>query len=275
MPERIAILRPDMPELDVPIERLRFGQTSRKDTWWLAAAALVDLLRDRLRVPGLDDLLADHYWVAALPHPAGLAAVLRRGPARHPRATASPPGGRRACRSSPALFIALFPAGFRLSCYYYRGAYYKALWARPARLRRRRAPPRVPGRAKPPLIVMNIHRYFLYFGIALVFFLTYDVILATRFPVAAGRQRDHLRHRPRAPCIMAANVVFVALYTFCCHSFRHLVGGVLDIFSRAPAAQEGLGLRHLHQPAPRPVGLVLALHHVLDRPLHPPVLGRA
>ena len=47
---------------------------------------------------------------------------------------------------------------------------------------------------------------------------------------------------------MAVNVVFVALYTFSCHSFRHLVGGVLDVFSRSPAAQEGLGLRHLHQP---------------------------
>ena len=33
---------------------------------------------------------------------------------------------------------------------------------------------------------------------------------------------------------MAANVVFVWLYTFSCHSFRHFVGGALDVFSRHP-----------------------------------------
>src|SRR5262245_13555899 len=30
---------------------------------------------------------------------------------------------------SPALLILPFPAGFRFTCYYYRGAYYKAFWA--------------------------------------------------------------------------------------------------------------------------------------------------
>ena len=32
---------------------------------------------------------------------------------------------------SPALFILWAPGGFRLTCYYYRGAYYKAFWADP------------------------------------------------------------------------------------------------------------------------------------------------
>src|SRR6476469_6838285 len=32
---------------------------------------------------------------------------------------------------TPALLILPFPAGFRLTCYYYRGAYYKAFWADP------------------------------------------------------------------------------------------------------------------------------------------------
>src|SRR5207249_2785889 len=32
---------------------------------------------------------------------------------------------------SPALLVLWAPAGFRVTCYYYRGAYYKAFWADP------------------------------------------------------------------------------------------------------------------------------------------------
>ena len=32
---------------------------------------------------------------------------------------------------SPALIILIFPLGFRLTCYYYRKAYYRAFWLRP------------------------------------------------------------------------------------------------------------------------------------------------
>ena len=42
---------------------------------------------------------------------------------------------------SAALIILIFPLGFRMTCYYYRKAYYRAFWLSPARLRRRRAAP--------------------------------------------------------------------------------------------------------------------------------------
>ena len=32
---------------------------------------------------------------------------------------------------SPALFILIFPLGFRLTCYYYRKSYYRAFWMSP------------------------------------------------------------------------------------------------------------------------------------------------
>ena len=32
---------------------------------------------------------------------------------------------------SPALIILIFPLGFRLTCYYYRKAYYRAFWLSP------------------------------------------------------------------------------------------------------------------------------------------------
>ena len=37
--------------------------------------------------------------------------------------------------------------------------------------------------------------------------------------------------------ILTANVVFIALYTFGCHSLRHLVGGVRDVMSGRPVTQ--------------------------------------
>ena len=40
---------------------------------------------------------------------------------------------------SASLIVLIFPLGFRMSCYYYRKAYYRVLLDEPARLRRRRA----------------------------------------------------------------------------------------------------------------------------------------
>ena len=33
---------------------------------------------------------------------------------------------------SPALFILVFPLGFRMTCYYYRKSYYRSFWASPS-----------------------------------------------------------------------------------------------------------------------------------------------
>jgi hypothetical protein len=53
------------------------------------------------------------------------------GDARTRGSGRSRPPGRAGCRSRPALLILPFPGLFRLTCYYYRGAYYKAFWADP------------------------------------------------------------------------------------------------------------------------------------------------
>ena len=85
---------------------------------------------------------------------------------------------------------------------------------------------------------MNIHRYFLYFGIVLCLSSSaYDVYMATRFPVAPGSAETTFGIG-LGTLLMAINVVFIALYTFGCHSFRHLVGGVLDVFSQPPVRKK-------------------------------------
>ena len=57
--------------------------------------------------------------------------------------------------------------GFRLTCYYYRKAYYRAFWRAPAACAVREPHAKYTGETRFPLILQNVHRYF--FWIALVF----------------------------------------------------------------------------------------------------------
>ncbi len=134
---------------------------------------------------------------------------------------------------SPAFLILWAPGGFRLTCYYYRGAYYKAFWADPISCTVGEPRKRYRGENSFPLILQNIHRYFLYLALFFLLFLSYDVWLAlwftdpvtgvTSFGVGVGT------------LVLATNVVLLGGYTLGCHSLRHLVGGVMDRFSRSAA----------------------------------------
>jgi hypothetical protein len=56
--------------------------------------------------------------------------------------------------------------------------------------------------------------------------LTWDALLAFRFPNGFGIGVGTL--------VMCANVVLLAGYTFSCHSCRHVCGGHVNVFSKAP-----------------------------------------
>ncbi len=131
---------------------------------------------------------------------------------------------------TPAVLILWAPLGFRFTCYYYRGAYYKAFWADPPSCTVSEPRKGYRGEHSFPLVVQNIHRYFLYVAIVIVGILAYDVWKAlwfdvngeTKFGIGIGT------------IILAGNVVLLGGYTFGCHSLRHLVGGVVDLLSKAP-----------------------------------------
>ena len=55
--------------------------------------------------------------------------------------------------------------------------------------------------------------------------------------------------------VMVLNAVFLAIYTFGCHSLRHLVGGFLDSKTKAPTCAKGLQLRELPEPETHDVGV--------------------
>ena len=127
---------------------------------------------------------------------------------------------------SPALLILAFPLGFRVTCYYYRKAYYRAFFLDPpACAVGEREHKSYCGETKFPYLLQNIHRYFLYAGILFLCFLWYDVVRSFSY-------EGHL-YVGLGTLVMLANIILLTLYLFSCHSLRHLVGGKLDCFSCA------------------------------------------
>lgn len=125
--------------------------------------------------------------------------------------------------ASPAIFILIFPGAFRVTCYYYRKAYYRSFFATPPGCA---VNPRPESRYRGEtrlLLFQNLHRYALYFAVAFIFILVYDALLAFfrhgRFGIGVGT------------IVMCINPILLGCYTFGCHSWRHLVGGKLDCFS--------------------------------------------
>ena len=87
---------------------------------------------------------------------------------------------------SPALLILWAPGGFRLTCYYYRGAYYKAFWADPPACTVGEPRKTYLGERSFPLIMQNVHRYFLYVALIFIGILAYDVWKAMWFADGFG-----------------------------------------------------------------------------------------
>jgi hypothetical protein len=127
---------------------------------------------------------------------------------------------------SPALIILPFPALFRFTCYYYRGAYYKAFWADPPACSVGEPRKGYWGERWFPLVLQNAHRFFLYVALVFILILAYDAWKAMWFSDGFGIGVGTL--------VLTANVILLGGYTFGCHSLRHLVGGRKDQLSRHP-----------------------------------------
>lgn len=132
---------------------------------------------------------------------------------------------------SPAFFILWMPLGFRLTCYYYRKAYYRSFFMDPVACAVREAKPsrKYTGETRFPFVLQNMHRYFFYLAILVMAFLTYDLVLAFLWEDAAGGAREF--GIGVGTLVMLVNVVLLGAFTFGCNSARHIVGGQLDCFS--------------------------------------------
>ncbi|GAB2704256.1 hypothetical protein [Kitasatospora kifunensis] len=131
-------------------------------------------------------------------------------------------------RLSPALLVLIFPLGFRMTCYYYRKAYYRAFWASPPACAVGEQHAKYTGETRFPLILQNLHRYFFYLAIPVAVILTYDAVLG--FRDASGA----FGHAGLGTLVLLVNVALIWAYTLSCHSCRHIVGGRLRNFSKHP-----------------------------------------
>jgi hypothetical protein len=206
-----------------------FGQTERRDTWWWEPILVFTVFAGFLVYGTWAAMQNEHFEFG--PYLSPFYSPLLWGESMHawfgPR-----PDWFPAAVFYPALLILPFPGLFRVTCYYYRGAYYKAFWADPVSCAV--GEPRGTsywGERWFPLILQNVHRYFLYIALIFIVILSYDVWLALWFTDSATGQTGF--GIGVGTLVMLVNVVLIALYTFGCHSLRHLVGGRHDEISKS------------------------------------------
>jgi hypothetical protein len=119
-----------------------------------------------------------------------------------------------------------FLLAFRLTCYYYRKAYYRSVWQSPPACAVAEPHSAYTGETRLPLIVQNAHRYFFYAAFVISVINTYDAIVAFHSPSGFGFGFGNL--------ILVVNVIMLWVYTLSCHSCRHVTGGRLKHFSKHP-----------------------------------------
>ncbi len=208
-------------------------QTQRKDTWWVQPLAVFIGLGVFIVYATFRVFEGNHFLPENAPYLTPFYSPLLFGTSEHSNdhswfgaMPAWMPGV-----ITPAVLILWAPLGFRFTCYYYRGAYYKAFWADPPSCSVSEPRKGYRGEHSFPLIIQNIHRYFLYVAIVIVGILAYDVWEALWFDDGNGGKTFGIGI---GTIILAVNVVLLGGYTFGCHSLRHLVGGIVDLLSKAP-----------------------------------------
>jgi hypothetical protein len=219
--------------VDVYWNQRRFGSTARSDSWWLQPLLVFLGLSTFLIYANWAAFQGNHYFWGPYLSPFYSPELLGNSP--HSWFGPVPAWWPSWSRFSPALLILWAPGLFRLTCYYYRGAYYKSFWADPPSCTVGEPRKQYRGEQSFPLIMQNIHRYFLYIAVCFIALLSYDVWKALWFADAAGRVSFGIG---LGTLILATNVVLLGGYTFGCHSMRHLTGGRLDSISESAVCQK-------------------------------------
>jgi hypothetical protein len=201
-----------------------WGETQRTEAWWVTPLFVFIVLGSFIVYATWAAFQNAHYeWG---PYLSPFYAPVLWGDSAHAWFGPKPDWWPALAPFSPALIILPFPGLFRFTCYYYRGAYYKAFWADP--------PSCAVGEPRGlsywgerwfPLVLQNVHRYFAYIAVIFLVLLAYDVYLATQwadgFHVGVGT------------LLLAVNVVLLSSYTLGCHSIRHVMGGRKDEISKS------------------------------------------
>ncbi len=234
-----------MPGTAFELKKRSFAQTLRTDKWWVEPLAVLLGLGAFVVYATYAAFQGTHYWYSAGAEGFGgylspfyspliyiKEGIAGGAPMSHALLGAWPDWWPSFLPATPALLILIFPLSFRFTCYYYRGAYYKAFAGSPPACAVGAVPQKDYRGETFLLIFQNLHRYALYFAILFIPILYYDAVLAFFRGGELGVGVGSL--------ILLINPTLLAMYTFGCHSWRHLIGGRKDCFSCA-----GMGaLRH-------------------------------
>ena len=221
-----------MPGIPLPLQR-SFGETQRRDNWWLAPAAVLFGLSAFIVYSTWAAFQANNYTVDGTSYLSPFYSPELFHPKGHDTGHSwfgeLPSWWPAWLPYSPAFLILWAPAGFRFTCYYYRGAYYKAFWADPPGCAVGEPRKGYIGESNWPLRFQNIHRYFMYFAVLFIGMLAYDAIKAFIFADGIGIGIGTV--------VLCVNVVLLGGYTLGCHSLRHILGGRKDCITESPTCQ--------------------------------------
>ena len=227
-----------MTRADVPLPQKRgFGDTSRTDGWWISPLLTFLGLSAFIVYSTWGALQNEHYFLLS-------------GGAQYLSPFYSPVFWDAAGQNSghaifeglpswwpgvipffPAFMILWAPGGFRFTCYYYRGAYYKSFWADPPQCSVGEPRNNFRGENSFPLIFQNVHRYFMYVAVVFIFILGYDAWKGFWFIGEDGAEHFGVHV---GSLVLTLNVILLGGYTFGCHSLRHIIAGKFNIFSKRP-----------------------------------------
>lgn len=205
------------------------ARTLRTDKWWLQPAITFGVLISFVIYATFRAFEGDYYYKDHLISPFYSPCLSERCT---PEATIlgwTPFGGEIFnFVISPALIILIFPLGFRMTCYYYRKAYYRSFWLSPPACAVAEPHEKYTGETRAPLIFQNAHRWFFYIGLIFNVILTYDAIISFRNP------EDEWGHMSVGSLVLVFSTTMLWLYSLSCHTCRHTIGGRLKHFSQHP-----------------------------------------
>ncbi len=220
------------------LKRRVFGETHRRDPWWIQPASVFLGLTIFIAYATWAAFQGEYYHTGPYLSPFYSPEIF--GESAHSWFGPKPDWWATWLPFSPSFLIIWAPAGFRLTCYYFRGAYYKGIWADPPACTVGEPRKIYRGENSFPLIMQNIHRYFLFAALFLITLHLKDIWNAMWF-------EDHVSGSKSfgigiGTLVLMIDVALLSFFVFGCHAFRHLIGGRSDCLSCSPIQCRAYGV---------------------------------
>ncbi|MEV0681529.1 hypothetical protein AB0I60_33910 [Actinosynnema sp. NPDC050436] len=197
-------------------------RTLRTDRWWLPPLVTVVGLLLISIYAAVRTFMGDYYWVDEYRYLTPMYSPCLSQECVEAAAHFGRPLPELPGFLTPPVVIIPFLLGFRVTCYYYRKAYYRSAWMSPPACAVAEPHAKYTGETRFPLVAQNLHRYFFYAASVLLLINIYDAVYSLTAGFGVGN------------IVLLVNVALLGAYTLSCHSCRHIAGGRLKHFSKHP-----------------------------------------